>query len=391
MAMLGGLTDAIGITNNSQSEAAMNAAMGMMSAVQLPELSPIQLQQLVSSGEFTPEQAQAYQLQQSKMQDVYVDPKLKQAQMLALQNLQDIGANGMTAEDRAKLSQIQTQEDTALRGQREALAQNAAMRGMGGSGIDLMNQQMATQEGANRIAARDTDVAAQSQQAKMQALQQAGQLAGNMSSQDWQQQAAKAQAADAINQFNTQNRQQVSMANVGTRNQANAQNLAERQRLSDANVQLANQSRQYNASIPQQQFQNALGKAGGMANLYGNQANMYQQQGAQNMQTLGGLAMAGALMYKSDINAKENIQKGDLDIDQFLNDITGYKYNYKNPQDGQGERLGVMAQDMEKSAMGQETVMDGPDGKQIDMKKALAASLASLARLNERLNALEGR
>jgi hypothetical protein len=109
------------------------------------------------------------------------------------------------------------------------------------------------------------------------------------------------------------------------------------------------------------------------------------------MQTLGGLAMAGALMYKSDINAKENIQKGDLDIDQFLNDITGYKYNYKNPQDGQGERLGVMAQDMEKSAMGQETVMDGPDGKQIDMKKALAASLASLARLNERLNALEGR
>lgn len=393
MGWLGGLTDTLGITNNRQAEAAQNAALGMINAVQLPTLTPLELQELVSTGELTPEQAQAYQLQQSAMQDIYVDPKLKQAQLKALANLQEVGEKGMTDEDRAKLLQIQGQEDAALRGQREAQMQQNAMRGFGGSGVDLMNQQIQAQEAANRIAQRDTEVAAQSQAAKLKALQDAGTLAGSIASQDWQQAAAKAQAKDAIDQFNLQNKQSVANANVQARNQAAAQNLAQSQALAQYNNQLKNQAAQYNASIPQQQYQNALGKAGASANAYGNKANMYMQQGAQNMNTLSGLAQAGALMYMaSDINAKQDIQKADFDVDDFLNSITSYKYSYKDPaKNGEGERLGVMAQDMEQSPMGNEIVMDGPDGKQIDMKKALSASLAALARLNERLNTLEGK
>lgn len=393
MGWLSGLTDTLGITNNRQAEAAQNAALGMINAVQLPTLTPLELQELVSTGELTPEQAQAYQLQQSAMQDIYVDPKLKQAQLKALANLQEVGEKGMTDEDRAKLLQIQGQEDTALRGQREAQMQQNAMRGFGGSGVDLMNQQIQAQESANRVAQRDTEVAAQSQAAKLKALQDAGTLAGSIASQDWQQAAAKAQAQDAINQFNLQNKQSVANANVQARNQASAQNLAQSQALAQYNNQLKNQAAQYNASIPQQQYQNALGKAGASANAYGNKANMYMQQGAQNMNTLSGLAQAGALMYMaSDMNAKQDIQKADFDVDDFLNSITSYKYSYKDPaKNGEGERLGVMAQDMEQSTMGNEIVMDGPDGKQIDMKKALSASLAALARLNERLNTLEGK
>ena len=393
MGWLSGLTDTLGITNNRQAEAAQNAALSMINAVQLPTLTPLELQELVSTGELTPEQAQAYQLQQSAMENIYVDPKLKQAQLKALANLQEVGEKGMTDEDRAKLLQIQGQEDAALRGQREAQMQQNAMRGFGGSGVDLMNQQIQAQEAANRMAQRDTEVAAQSQAAKLKALQDAGTLAGSISSQDWQQQAAKAQAKDAIDQFNLQNKQSVANANLQARNQAAAQNLAQSQALAQYNNQLKNQAAQYNASIPQQQYQNALGKAGASANAYGNKANMYMQQGAQNMNTLSGLAQAGALMYMaSDINAKQDIQKADFDVDDFLNSITSYKYSYKDPaKNGEGERLGVMAQDMEQSPMGNEIVMDGPDGKQIDMKKALSASLAALARLNERLNILEGK
>lgn len=393
MAWLNDTTDFLGLTDYGGSTNAMNAAIAAMGSVPMPTLDALQLNELVSAGTITPEQAQAYSLEQSKMNDVYADPRLLAAQKAALANLQEVGANGMTAVDRAKLQQIQAQEDSQLRGQREALAQNAAARGVGGSGLELMNQQMAAQESANRMGQRDTEVAAQAQQARMAALQQAGQLAGQMSSQDWQQQAAKAQAADAINQFNTQNKQQVSMQNIAARNQAQAANLAEAQRLRDTNTQIANQAAQYNAGRSQQMFQNQLGKAQGMAGAYGNMANLKMAQSQAAMNSLAGGAQAGALMYMaSDVNSKENIKKADFDVDDFLNSITGYKFTYKDPaKNGEGERLGVMAQDMEKSPMGSEAVVDGPDGKQIDMKKALSASLAALGRLNERLNNVEGK
>jgi len=54
------------------------------------------------------------------------------------------------------------------------------------------------------------DVSAQAQSRALQALMQGGQLGGQIRQQDFGEQSEKAQAQDAINRFNTANRQQVS-------------------------------------------------------------------------------------------------------------------------------------------------------------------------------------
>lgn len=97
---------------------------------------------------------------------------------------------------------------------------------------------------------------------------------------------------------------------------------------------------------------------------------------------------------KSDERVKKNIHKEDARVDDFLRQLVPSSFEYKRPEQGvyaapAGTNLGVMAQDVERSQIGREMVMDTPEGKVIDKDKMLAASLASNARLNERLDKLE--
>jgi len=104
---------------------------------------------------------------------------------------------------------------------------------------------------------------------------------------------------------------------------------------------------------------------------------------------LGGGAEAGAaLIKKSDQNSKENIGDGNPVINDFLDAISAKQYDYK---DGSGDNLvGVMAQDLEKSPVTEQMVMDSPDGKMVDYGQGFAAMMAALANLNQRLNKMEG-
>jgi hypothetical protein len=388
------VTDTLGLTNyGAGSEAAQNAAAAF-NGITMPELTPIQLQQLVSAGELTPEQANEIILQQSSMKDIYVDPRLKEAQMSALAGMQDMAENkGLTAADKAQLADIALQEETAQRGSREAILQGARSRGVGGSGLEMLANLQNQQESASRSSQRDTQVAGMAQQRAMEALQNAGPMGGQMRGQAFGEESAKAQASDAIAKFNAANRQQLEQSNVASRNAAQAQNLSERQRQSDANTAIANQQRQYNQNLPQQQYQNQLALASGKSGAQGNLSQFYNQQAQTGMGGLSGLASAGALMYMaSDKNVKQDVQQAPDEVDSFLNDLTGYKYSYKDPEKyGQGERLGVMAQDMEKSNLGSQSVEEGQDGvKMINEEKTFPAILASIARLNDRLNKMEG-
>ena len=102
---------------------------------------------------------------------------------------------------------------------------------------------------------------------------------------------------------------------------------------------------------------------------------------------LAGAAGASAVM-KSDRRLKTGIRDGGRDIDDMLDRLAAKTYRYKNEAHGKGERPGIMAQDMAKSRMGKSTVVDLPDapGRMgIDVNRALAAALASAARLNERM------
>jgi len=106
----------------------------------------------------------------------------------------------------------------------------------------------------------------------------------------------------------------------------------------------------------------------------------------------GGL-LGGILGGLSDRGAKCGPQpvEGE-DLDAFLEDLEGYRYRYRHGtgEDPNRDRVGVMAQDLERDPVGSTFVTDASDGyKRIELDKGFGTALAALGRLNERVNSLE--
>ena len=331
MSLIGTVTNFL--SGGAQGDATDSAKAGVdaLRSLQTPDISQMQieLEMLVQQGVLTPEEAQVQLQEASLASGIQTDPALLQAQQDALASLQEIGQNGMTQMDRAKLAQIQREEQTAGRGAREAILADAQAKGMGGSGLNLMAQLKNQQDQATRQSIRDTDVAGMAQERALQALQGAGSLGGQMQQTSFNQQFQKAGAQDAINQFNTQNMNQFNQANVKARNDAQATNLQNKQRIADSNVGTKNTQQQYNKQLAQQDFENRYKKAGGTASAYQNLAGQYNANAAQNMNLVGSGMQAGASAFAaSDEELKDDIS--DFNASDFLDSLTPSKYKYKS-------------------------------------------------------------
>lgn len=381
--------------DEDKSTAGNQAAIRSFEGIQLPEIEKMKLdlEEQVLQGLISPEDAEAFLLQASEMQNIQTDPGLKQAQLAALSSLQEIGQDGMTSREKADLAKLRQDEDTRARGAQQSILQNAQQRGVAGSGLEMLAAMQNQQESAGRRNLAELEINAQAQQRALEALQQQGALAGQLRGQDFNEASQKAQAQDIINRFNTENRQNVQNMNVQNRNQAQVQNLQNKQSISNNNVDTRNQQQQFNKGLQQQRFQNEIQRAGGVANT--------QQAAAQSAQALEtnknnrqaqmfGTGLSAAALAFSDKNLKTDVQE--FDAEDFLNSLTGYKYSYKKPgRHGEGKQVGVMAQDLEKTPAGKMIVEDTPEGKMVDYNKAGGPLFASLANLNERLQKLEGK
>lgn len=232
---------------------------------------------------------EAEQLQDSRLSNVHVDPRLRQAQMSALEQIAGLSETGLGAQDKAAFNELRRQASAEAQAQSSAALQNAAARGTLDSGDTLMAQLMAGQQAANRASQGGDQLAAQAAAARREALAMKANMSSQMGQQDFNQKSQIAAAQDAINRFNTQNRQDVNQYNLG-----NKQNIANQ---TAAN---ANQQEMYNKGLIQQKFQNQLSKATGTAGATQNLANMYAGQGqaaAQGQaQMMGSLLNTGATM-----------------------------------------------------------------------------------------------
>jgi len=367
----------------------LNQAEDVYRNIDLPDIEKmkLQLQQYVDQGMMTPEEAEAQLVGSNGYDSMDLDSSGKAAQMAALQGLQEIGnQGGLTSSDKAKLQEIQNQEQTSARGSREAILQNANARGAGGSGLEMLAQLQNAQDSATRASSRDLNVSAQAQDRALQALQQAGQMGGNINQQQFGQQAAVADSRNAISQFNAANRQQVNSNNTAINNNAMQTNLQNKQNTANANVDTQNKQQQYNSQLPQQQFQNEMTKAGGITGISRSAADQASSDANSEKNLWGAVVGAGATLF-SDERAKKDIKE--FNAADFLDSLTGYKYKYKDESMGDGKQVGVMAQDLEKEVP--QMVADTPRGKVVDYNKAGGPIMASLAHLNERLKKMEGR
>lgn len=142
------------------------------------------------------------QLPPSALESIRPDAQAVQAQRAALADLQRMGQDGGGLEMRAAMDtarrdvgQMASARDAALRAEMQA-------RGQGGGGQEFALRQMSNQGAAERAAGMGFAGALEGRRAALQALQGGASLAGTMRGQGWQEDSARARAADEIAKFN---------------------------------------------------------------------------------------------------------------------------------------------------------------------------------------------
>ena len=266
--------------------------LARMAGIEIPDIEAqkVQLEMLQSAGLYTPELEQALALGPTALENVSIDPRLRQQQMQALEQFSQIAQTGATPADQAMMEMVRRNAAAEAQAKQGQILQEMQARGQGGSGAELIARLQSAESGADRLQQAQLQEAVAKQNARMAALQQQSNLASGLRSQDYGEQMDLAKTRDAIAQFNLQNQQNIGSRNVGARNQAQQQNLQNQQNIANQNVALRNQQQQYNKGLLQQQFQNQMSKATG-ANAAGqNLAGMFGQQAAN---TAAGYAQMG--------------------------------------------------------------------------------------------------
>lgn len=283
--MLSGLLGgSAGKEEMAQSLGLSREALEELRRIQIPD---IEMQKIRLTNPELAGLLEAETIDGSALESVSTDPRLKNAQMKALEELSGLSQTGLGAQDRAAFNQLQRESAAQAQAQNAAVLQNAAARGTLDSGSTVMAQLMAGQQAANRSQQGGEQLAAQAAQARREALNQYANMSSGMANQDFAQRAQVANARDSINQFNSQ-----------TKTGANQFNLTNKQNIANQTASNANQQEIYNKQLIQQKFQNELQKATGTAGQLNNLANNYAQQGANaangQAQLTGALVGAGA-------------------------------------------------------------------------------------------------
>jgi hypothetical protein len=117
----------------------------------------------------------------------------------------------------------------------------------------------------------------------------------------------------------------------------------------------------------------------------------WMNQGREWGQAISGAAggaMGAGMM--SDERSKQGIRPTTLAASQAVGDITPAVYGYKPGMGPGGERIGPMAQDLERNPYTASLVQEGPDGlKRVDIGGLAALATAASAEQEGRIRALE--
>ena len=166
--------------------------------------------------------------------------------------------------------------------------QNAMERGVYGSGLEMANRLQAAQSAANRMNNQDMDVMSQAQQRALEALSGYGNLSTQMRNQSFNEQAERAKAQDAINQYNINNMKETDRGNVDLRND-----------VSQKNTDIYNKQQDSNVDSAQSIFNNKKDIAALETNQYATNQNATNEKRKANNELIGTLATSAAALSGS--------------------------------------------------------------------------------------------
>lgn len=295
-------------------------ALEQIKNLKLPDIKDLQLQleDLKAQGKISPEMQETILQQASELHNVKTDPRLKDAQMGALDKLQKISSEGLTPEDRMRINSVRRTISGDTHARDEAILQQMAQRGAAGSGNELAARMIASQGAADRASQQGDQIASDSNKAALQALMNSGTLGGQIRNQDFDEKSKIASAQDVINRFNAANRQNISSSNTGLRNNAQTANLTEAQRLADSNVGTHNYQQKFNKNLIVDDYNRQFDKAKAQSGADMTAAKQAQDAAdrANNSVTgtLAGLGAAGTsigqMLGKSPAPSTGGLDKG---------------------------------------------------------------------------------
>lgn len=435
--------DTSGDEADARAQEYLNKAIGEFDNVKAPKLGELEFEdyewlgdyeppEMVDAGDdvtyegYDPRLADLERVSGSAFDGISTDPRLKDAQLSSLSALEELAAGGgFNAADEANIARLQSESAQADRGRRDAILQNAAARGMGGSGMELLAQLDSSQAATDRTYQGSLDIAGMAQDRALDAMVQGGSLAGSIRGQDFGEQADVAAARDEIARFNAGNFNQWSQNNANTLNDA-AKMQAEndlktkmynrdigydasktntgytndaafaswqgRQGNANANTDTTNKASVYNKhEVPQKNFDNKLNVAKSKGDIYGSASGYWNQKGNQNAAANGnekGAVVGLVSSIVSDERSKKDVASiKPAEIDEFLSAIQPKKFKYKNPATSGtagGDRIGFMAQDVKDTALGKRLVREDEGGRlELDrdnLDGIILAALASMAK-----------
>lgn len=302
--MLGGIIG--GLTSAGDREAAERAAMDAISEIEklgLPpdQSAPVILKHFQSAGVLSPQMEQDILIQSSEVGKIKEDPRLRDAQMQALEMLGQRARVGLGPEERAAFNKLRTQLAAEAEGKRQQILQSMQARGLGGSGAELAAQLGAAQSGAQIASQQGDDLAAAAARNALNAMSTFGTMSGQVRGQDFDVNNARARAIDEMNRFNVQAQQGVQQRNIASQNQAQEFNLRNAQNIANQNVQMDNNELLRQRQAQSQYYQDLANRAKMLADAKMQKSNVLQgqaQQTAQNAQNIGsGIGSAAGALY----------------------------------------------------------------------------------------------
>ena len=319
--------DAEAEKDEKKKAAILQQARDAMNSIPLPEERALVVDQLKSAGLYTPEMAGNIKQADTEYAKIQLDPRMKEAQMSALSQLQDLGkSGGLDQMDKANIEAARQRYAAESASQQAGVTESMQRRGMAGAGMEAVQRRMSAQGAANQMANQEAQIQGEARRRALDAMMKAGQLGGDIRGQEYDEQAKKAQAQDIINASNIA----ALRKDVDVKNQAQQVNLGNQQDI--LNKMWAENQRKnlLTQQAPQQAFTNQMTKATGQLPMVTAQAGMIDPNASKQAgaNVLTGLAQ-GAAGYSAQQNADRNYdldkQKLDLDKQKQMNaSLYGY-------------------------------------------------------------------
>jgi hypothetical protein len=204
------------------------------------------------------------------------DPQVRNAQTAALGYAQDVlNSGGLTAQDRARVFELQSTVGQQMRGAREAALGEMSRRGMAGSGAELATRLAGQQEAGQRAAAWGVGIEGLAEQRRDRAAMAMGQLGTQIGQQ-------RMAGATALGQLNMAQQQAL---------------MAARQRQQAMQANLLTQQ----AALRGQGFGEQMQVAGARAGQYGQGAAAHDQYAREDAARWGAMTQAGLGMMGAGV------------------------------------------------------------------------------------------